>query len=98
MARLLLETKGYPEMKIDEDKIDEAALALLWLARFKTSKHFDVWSSWKSIEWDVMNRLHDAGMISNPVGKAKSITFTLEGRERAEELFQKLFCVDEEEE
>jgi len=39
-------------MNIDEDKIDEAALALLHLTLH------DKFRSWKQIDWEVLNRLH----------------------------------------
>ncbi len=72
-------------MEIDEEKIDDAALALLGLTLH------DECRVWKSLDWDVMNRLHEKGYISNPVGKAKSVIFTKEGRQKSEENFNKLF-------
>ena len=38
-----------------------------------------------------MNRLHEKGMISDPVGKAKSVIFTEEGQNRSEALFEEMF-------
>jgi len=38
--------------------------------------------------------LHQAGYISNPVGKAKSVIFTDKGKELSEALFKKHFCED----
>ena len=38
-----------------------------------------------------MNRLHEKGFITNPVGKAKSVGMTEEGYKKAEELFKKFF-------
>jgi hypothetical protein len=38
-----------------------------------------------------MNRLHEKGYISDPVGKAKSVVFTEEGEREAERLFYELF-------
>lgn len=72
-------------METDTDRIDDAALALLLLGL-----HDDV-RAWKSFDWEVMERLHAKGMISNPVGKTKSVVFTEEGQRRAEELFRELF-------
>jgi hypothetical protein len=46
---------------------------------------------WKSFDWSVMNRLHEKGFISNPVGKAKSVRLTEEGLRESERLFTKLF-------
>jgi hypothetical protein len=43
------------------------------------------------MDWDVLGRLHDKGMIDNPVGKVKSVVFTEEGLERAKSLFEEMF-------
>jgi hypothetical protein len=60
-------------MEIDTGKIDEAVLALLYLMLHDGSR------AWTSLDWDAMNRLHEKGFISNPVGKAKSVAFTDKG-------------------
>jgi len=60
-------------MDIDEDKIDEAALALMYLTLH------DHYRAWKQIDWEVTNRLHEKGFICDPVGKVKSVIFTDEG-------------------
>ena len=73
-------------MEIDTDKIDETVLALLYL-----TLHDGV-RAWKSFDWESMNRLHDKGFISNPVGKAKSVALTDEGLRESERLFKKLFA------
>jgi len=72
-------------MAIDDDKIDEAVLALLHLTIHDGGR------AWKSHDWDVMNRLHNKGFIENPVGKAKSVALTEEGLKESERLFRKLF-------
>lgn len=72
-------------MNIDEDKIDRAVLALLYL-----TLHDQV-RAWKSFDWDAMSRLHERGYIENPVNKAKSVVFTEEGLEESERLFHELF-------
>ncbi|MFU2509459.1 DUF6429 family protein [Pseudoalteromonas sp. ASV78] len=72
-------------MQIDTDKIDEAALALMYLTLH------DHCRAWKQIDWDITNRLHDKGLIDNPIGKAKSVGLTEEGLKQAELLFEKLF-------
>jgi hypothetical protein len=74
-------------MEIDRDRIDEAILALLFLGR-----HDDI-RAWNSFDWAAMERLHTKGLISDPVGKAKSVVFTDEGLRQSEALFQKLFAV-----
>jgi Domain of unknown function (DUF6429) len=38
-----------------------------------------------------MDRLHQKGFVSNPVGRAKSVILTYEGQEKAERLFQGMF-------
>jgi len=73
-------------MEIDEEKIDDAVLALLYLTLHDGGR------VWKSMDWEVMNRLHEKGLISNPVGKAKSVLFTEEGQQKSEELFEKIFA------
>jgi hypothetical protein len=39
-----------------------------------------------------MNRLHEQGFISNPVGKAKSVVLTDKGLQESERLFPQLFA------
>ncbi len=75
-------------MEIDEEKIDEAVLALLYLTLHDGGR------AWKSFDWEVMGRLHEKNLIENPVGKAKSILFTEEGLKESARLFQKLFTKD----
>ena len=80
-------------MNPNHDKIDDAVLALLHLTSFgEGSKEFRVTRAWKGHDWEALNRLHAKGFISDPVGKAKSVLLTEEGKRRAEELFQRLFC------
>ncbi|WP_417532790.1 DUF6429 family protein [Marinobacterium stanieri] len=75
-------------MEIDEEKIDEAILALLYLTLHDGDR------AWKSFDWDAMNRLHEKGFIGNPVGKAKSVLLTENGLRESERLLQKLFAKD----
>jgi hypothetical protein len=77
--------KGEKRPEIDEDRIDQAVLALLWLGLHDDGR------AWKSFDWDAMNRLHDKGYISDPVSKAKSVVFTEQGEREAERLFYELF-------
>ncbi|WP_237212779.1 DUF6429 family protein [Ruegeria lacuscaerulensis] len=72
-------------MDIDEDKVDEAVLALLWLTLH------DECRAWKGFDWDALDRLHQKGLILDPVGKAKSVVLTDEGLRRSEALFAELF-------
>jgi hypothetical protein len=61
------------QMLIDEQKIDEVVLALLYLTLH------DECRAWKSFDWNSMNRLHEKGFIADPIGKAKSVVFTERG-------------------
>ena len=72
-------------MPLNTDKIDDAALALLYLTLHDDNR------AWKGFDWGVLGRLHDKGMIHDPVGKVKSVAFTPEGLERAKELFETMF-------
>jgi hypothetical protein len=73
-------------MALDEDKIDRAVLALLYLGLHDQDR------AWKGFDWDSMNRLHEKGFISDPVGKAKSVAFTEEGLREARRLLGELFA------
>lgn len=75
-------------MKINEEKIDDTVLALLQL-----TAHSDGIGTraWKNHDWDVMDRLHEKGWISDPKGKAKSVVLTAEGQKRSQELFESMF-------
>jgi hypothetical protein len=74
-------------MDIDRDHVDDAVLALLFLGRHEGVR------TWKSFDWAAMERLHIKGLISDPIGKAKSVVFTDEGLRRSEALFRKLCTV-----
>ena len=73
-------------MELDTNKIDDAVLALLYLGLHDGAR------AWNGFDWDSMNRLHEAGYITDPTGKAKSVVFTEEGLERAERLLNELFA------
>jgi Domain of unknown function (DUF6429) len=77
--------------EVDTNLIDEAVLALPCLGRHDGERTTGLWRSWKSFDWEVMNRLYAKGMIFDPVNKAKSVTLTEEGYRRCQELFWKLF-------
>jgi hypothetical protein len=40
---------------------------------------------------NALDRLYDKGLIDDPANKAKSVVFTDEGLERAEQLFRAMF-------
>ena len=71
---------------LDTDRVDQAVLALLYLGLH------DGCRAWKGFDWAAMDRLHEKGLISDPVGKAKSVVFTEEGLREAERLFRELFA------
>jgi len=75
-------------MKYNQDKVDEATLALLYLNMWDEGTGA---RAWKGFDWDTLDRLHQKGLIHDPKGKAKSIAITPEGRKMAGELFHKLF-------
>jgi hypothetical protein len=70
---------------VDWDAVDQATLALLVLGLH------DGYRTWKGFSWDCMDRLHESGMITEPKGKAKSVQFTDEGLEHAQEVFKRMF-------
>lgn len=72
-------------MKLDIDRIDEVVLALLCLGLHDGAR------AWKSFDWDAMGRLHQKGFITDPVGKAKSVTFTESGLRESQRLLEALF-------
>ena len=72
-------------MELDTSKIDDAILALLYLGLHDGAR------AWKGFDWDAMDRLHRAGLISEPRGRAKSVVFTEVGLERAKRLLGELF-------
>jgi len=76
-------------MEIDEHKVDEMSLALLYLTTFE-----DKWGvrAWKGHSWDVLDRLHQSGYIEDPRSKAKSVLLTDKGVERSKALFEKYFA------
>lgn len=73
-------------MKLDENRIDDAVLALLMLGLHNGNR------AWKSFDWDALGRLHAKGLISDPVGPAKSVVFTAEGQAQAAKLLDALFA------
>ena len=72
-------------MEIDEDKVDRAVLALLWLTLHDRTR------AWKGHDSDAMDRLFKQGFIDDPVGKVKSVVLTEEGLRESERLFNEMF-------
>ncbi|MGH1369502.1 MAG: DUF6429 family protein [Maritimibacter sp.] len=47
-------------MEIDQDRIDDAVLGLLWLTLHHERR------AWKGHDWDAMNSLYEKGLILDP--------------------------------
>ncbi len=77
-------------MKLNEDKIDEMTLALMYLGLHDHDR------AWKGFDWDSLNRLYQKNLIDNPAGKAKSVFILPEGMKLAEKLFEKHFLLPDE--
>ena len=75
-------------MELDEGKIDEMVLALLYLTTFKDGPST---RAWKGQDWAAMERLYKAGYIADPQNKAKSVRMAEEGLEKSRELFERHF-------
>jgi Domain of unknown function (DUF6429) len=74
---------------LDEDKLSEAALAILGLTAF-SSHH--ITRVWKGMDWDLLGLLFQKGWIEDPVGKSKSVVLTETGERRASELLMRHFA------
>ena len=75
-------------MEYDKDKVDEMVLALLYLTTFQQQSGL---RAWKALDWDVLDRLHQKGYISDPKSIAKSVVMMEEGAKPSRELFQAYF-------
>ena len=73
-------------MTPDTDKIDDTVLALLYVTLHDGDR------AWKGFDWGTLNRLHDKGMIHDPVGKVKSVVLTEQGLHRSKQLFERMFA------
>ena len=63
-------------------------MGLLHLTTFKDRGGY---RAWKGHAWEVLDRLHTNGWISDPATKAKSVVLLEEGEERSRKLFEKYF-------
>ena len=68
-------------MPPDQNRIDDATMALLYLGLHDENR------AWKGFDCEALHRLHEKGLISGPRRKAKSVVFSEEERRRAKELF-----------
>ena len=77
-------------MHVNQQKVEEMVLALLYLTTFKDGPGL---RAWKGHDWNILDRLHERGYISDPASKAKSVILTDEGAKRSKELFEKHFSI-----
>ncbi len=73
---------------LDEEKVSEAALAILGLTAF-SSHH--ITRAWKGMDWDLLGLLFQKGWIEDPVGKSKSVVLTEAGERLASEFLVRHF-------
>ena len=76
------------EPEWDEDAIDNAVLALLWLNAHRDG---DAHRAWKTFPWEATDRLFEKGLIGDPKSTAKSVVLTDDGARLAEHLAARLF-------
>jgi hypothetical protein len=77
-------------MDIDQEKVEQTVLALLYLTSVKDK--FGL-RTWKGHDCQVMNSLCEKGYISTPATKAKSVALAEEGAKLSQELFAKRFAL-----
>lgn len=75
-------------MDYDRDKVDEAALAMMFLSMSKTG---GVSRAWKGFDWGTLDRMHKKGWISDPMARSPTVELTAEAAQRAEEVFRRNF-------
>ena len=76
-------------MEYDMKLIEDAVIDLM--ADYSS----DDGNAWKGYDFEIMNRLHEQGLISNPVNRNKSIWLMEEGLERGREIAGRMFAVKE---
>ncbi|WP_460108844.1 DUF6429 family protein [Pseudomonas sp. S3_H04] len=72
-------------MEYDDKLMEDAVLALL------AALSSDDGNAWKGFDFEIMNRLHEQGFISNPVNRNKSVWLTEEGLERGRLIAERMF-------
>ena len=75
-------------MDVNQERVDDMVLALLFLTTFPDKPRL---RAWKGQSWEVLDRLHRKGYISDPATKAKSVILTDDGAKRSQDLFEKYF-------
>lgn len=76
-------------MDYDTDKIADTVLALLTLTLHEENEFGG--RAWKNHDWDILNVLHERGLIDDPKNKNKSVRLTADGVKRARTLFAEMF-------
>ena len=74
--------------RVDQEKLSEAALAILGLTAHEYSGAI---RAWKGMDWDLLDVLFEKGWIADPKGKAQSVVFTEQGARLAVEFLTKHF-------
>lgn len=78
-------------MNLNAEKLEHAVLALLHLNSFDGRSGLK--RAWKAFPWDVMDRLHEKGYISDPKSKSESVWLSEGGARLSEQWCEKLFAV-----
>ena len=73
---------------LDQEKLAEAALAILSLTAWEEEYGA---RAWKGMDWDLLDILHQKGWIDDPVGKQKSVHITEQGVALASTYLEKYF-------
>jgi hypothetical protein len=75
---------------LDDARLDDVVLALLWANSFK--ERWGGYSAWKSLPWDVLDRLHAKGLISDAHGHTRSVALSDAAHARGKALFEQWFA------
>jgi hypothetical protein len=75
-------------MEYDKNKVDEMALALMYLTM---SRLPEGGRAWKSFDISTLDRLQQKGWIVGLKNTSATVEVTTEGMEKAEELFRRHF-------
>jgi hypothetical protein len=71
--------------RMDTAKFDEIVLAILWHNQRSAG------AAWKGLPWEASDRLFQAGLISNPRARRRSVALSEAGERQAEAAFKKHF-------
>lgn len=85
LEKVKLKAHQAQTIELITEKIDAAVLGILFLTLH------DETHAWKTIDWDILGRLHQQGLILNPRNKNKSVTFTERGLLTARTNLETLF-------